>query len=395
MTNEVMFGIDRSHKGDSSVRRLVDIAAKGLPQMFDRHRQLFCHSLKRTDRGLAQQGISRRYTIITLMGLHRLEESGVRAPIDLNTVLDGLLASLDWVDNIGDLGLLLWLCALTAPARLAELEKRIDVGSALTRYRDAKQGRTMELAWFLSGLSHWGLAKPEVLRKVRDLAFATYQILNRNQCGHSTFGHLARNGSISGRTRGWIGSFADQVYPIYAMTKLSQAYHDERIAQEALLCARAICEAQGPLGQWWWHYDSSSGRVVDGYPVFSVHQHGMGPMTLFELGEATNQDFTPWIYKGLQWINAENELAFNMEDDPGNLIWRCVFRRGFSKYWGAVFGFENRARRDTPLRDLGVLFECRPYELGWLLYAFAGRAASSKPPVLQTATVGAGVRLRP
>ncbi len=23
--------------------------------------------------------------------------------------------------------------------------------------------------------------------------------------------------------------------------------------------------------------------------------------------------------------------------------------------------------------DLKVLFECRPYELGWLLYAFAGR----------------------
>ena len=41
-------------------------------------------------------------------------------------------------------------------------------------------------------------------------------------------------------------------------------------------CAHGLCQAQGALGQWWWHYDSLRGRVFEGYPVFSVHQHGMG-----------------------------------------------------------------------------------------------------------------------
>jgi hypothetical protein len=32
------------------------------------------------------------------------------------------------------------------------------------------------------------------------------------------------------------------------------------------------------------------------------------------------------------------------------------------------------AYRDASHRHMDILHECRPYELGWLLYAFAGRA---------------------
>ena len=45
-----------------------------------------------------------------------------------------------------------------------------------------------------------------------------------------------------------------------------------------------------------------------------MHQHAMGPMTLFGLGEVVNQNFDEWIYKGLRWINSNNELGFDMED---------------------------------------------------------------------------------
>ena len=81
-----------------------------------------------------------------------------------------------------------------------------------------------------------------------------------------------------GILRGGVGSFADQVYPIYGISKFSQALGDEKALERALDCGLNICEAQGPLGQWWWHYDSSTGEVVGKYPVFSVHQHAMGPM---------------------------------------------------------------------------------------------------------------------
>ena len=51
----------------------------------------------------------------------------------------------------------------------------------------------------------------------------TYGLLIRNQGERGAFGHLSRSKSISGMVRGGVGSFADQVYPIYAMSKFAMA----------------------------------------------------------------------------------------------------------------------------------------------------------------------------
>jgi hypothetical protein len=120
--------------------------------------------------------------------------------------------------------------------------------------------------------------------------------------------------------------------------------------------------------------------VLEGYPVFSVHQHAMGPMILFALGEAAQFDFTPWIYRGLQWINSGNELGFNMEDDAAQVIWRCQYRSAsqIKTYLKAALNLGDAARPYEAKKDLKVLYECRPYELGWLLYAFAARSGKSR-----------------
>lgn len=360
----------RSDDFDKIVRRLNTLAVKGLVPMFDSEKQLFCYKLKQTPTGLVREGISPRYTAITLMGLHRLGESGATSPIEIKRVFDVLMTDTGWVDNIGDLGLLLWLCALVAPERLDEVNRRLDISSALTRFRDARQRRTMELSWFLAGLAHQALACPEKLAGTRDLAVETYRRIKRNQGKEGIFGHLASNEGIAGMLRSDIGSFADQVYPVYAMTKFSQAYEDEKATKSALDCALTLCEAQGSLGQWWWHYDSSNGQVAESFPVFSVHQHGMGPMALLTLGEAVQSDFGPWIHKGLQWID-DNELGFDMQDDSANVVWRCIERSRPNRIWNAAINLVTRREDRESRGGLRTLFECRPYELGWLLYAFA------------------------
>jgi hypothetical protein len=121
------------------------------------------------------------------------------------------------------------------------------------------------------------------------------------------------------------------------------------------------------------------GGVLEGYPVFSVHQHAMGPMTMFALGEAAQIDFTPWIYRGLKWINSENELGCNMEDDSAQVIWRCQYRSAsqVKTYLKAALNLGDATKPYEAKKDVKVLFECRPYELGWLLYALAAR--SCKP----------------
>jgi hypothetical protein len=360
------------------VDRFVELAVHGLAPMLDRQRQLFCYRLKKTDQGMVQEGISYRYTAMTLMGLHRLQQAGATSPFDTKSILEALLSDLAWVDNVGDLGVLLWLCTVVCPERLSQLEPRLELPTALTRFRGGRQGVTMELAWFLTGLSYWAEVDLQKRKQLETLCFETYKRLTKNQGERGFFGHLSRDGSLAGRVRGRIGSFADQVYPIYGMAEFSKAYGHEEAAKRALQCARGICEEQGPMGQWWWHYDAPAGRVADGYPVFSVHQHAMGPMTLFKLGDVLGQNFDQWIYKGLRWINSNNELGYDMEDPENGVIWRCIFRsrRSLGRYLRAPGHSSGAIQHEKP-GDLKVLFECRPYELGWLLYAFAGRTRQS------------------
>jgi hypothetical protein len=375
MTDVGNSSLQQSEKMDQSAQRFLALAVRGLERMFDRQRGLFCHSLKRVGNRLVQEGISPRYTMMTLMGLHRWRQNGGESSFDIDAILDALLADLNWLDNLGDLGVLLWLCGVVCPDRFAEVERRIEVQTALTRYRGARQRVTMELAWFLTGVSYWGQSIPEKRPQLERLAFATYGELAKNRGEHSFYGHQARSGSIAGIARGRIGSFADQVYPIYALNQFAKAYQHRGAAEQSLSCALGICEAQGSQGQWWWHYDSVSGHVADGYPVFSVHQHAMAPMTLFALGETIQYDFKPWISRGLQWINSGNELAFDMEDASEAVIWRCIFRsrRSLGRYLKTGFGHPWKQIQDEHPEDLKVLYECRPYELGWLMYAFAGR----------------------
>lgn len=395
MTNSNKSAAQHPKDSQATVQRLVALATRGLVPMFDEQRKLFCYTRKKTDQGLVCEGLSPRYTMMTLMGLHRLEEAGGESPIAIQPVLQSLLANLDWVTDIGDLGVLLWMCALVAPDRLAELEGRVDLETALVRYRAAKKGVTMELAWFLTGLSNWALACPEKLMRLKDLAFNTFGMLKKNRGERGFFGHVSRRGSLNGLVRGRIGSFADQVYPVYAMTRFFQAYQEDSAIQMALQCGRGLCDAQGSLGQWWWHYDSSTGRVLEGYPVFSVHQHAMGPMTLFALGEAAQCDFSPWIYRGLNWINAKNELQFDMEDDSAQLVWRCQYRptSQVKTYLKAAMIPRSSGTPYQAKKDLKVLFECRPYELGWLLYAFASRCGNPRPAPTKTFENFAGVSM--
>ena len=360
------------------VGRLCELALNGLVPMFNPEKQLFCFTRKRTPQGLVQQGLSRRYTIMALLGIRKCEAAGLSSSINIAPVLEGLLEDTRaWINNLGDLGLLLWLCALASPERLKEGHADLVREGALERFSELHEGRTTELAWFLSGLAHAALAVPQEALDLGGLAFQAYEVLSQNQGESGIFRHLGKR-TVAGILRGRLGSFADQVYPIYALTQFAQAFKVEAALEMARSCAEAISRLQGPQGQWWWHYDSISGQIYGKYPVYSVHQHGMAPMALFAVGEATRLDFTKPIYNGLQWITGKNELGCDLRDEAAGLVWRCVqhgnkFKRNLRTAL-ALYGLGGDGQS---LKGLGVNFECRPYELGWLLYSFAGRAGAA------------------
>lgn len=245
--------------GNMDIRELTLLAARGLVQMFDAEKQLFCHRLVRTERGLVREGLSPRYTIMTLLGLRELEQAGVASPFDIQTIYETLAGDISWIRCVGDLGLMVWITAAFAPDELEAWFRRIDLETALDRYPDARHARTTELAWFLSGLTHAAMTSGKRATDLTDLAVETYHRIEQNQGEYGFFGHMAVTKSVAGILRGRIGSFADQIYSVYAMSKFATAFDVEEPLDAALDCASALCNAQGELGQWWWLYDEERG----------------------------------------------------------------------------------------------------------------------------------------
>lgn len=364
---------------DAHIRELNTLAVRGLVSMLDPDKQLFCHRLLQKQGGMLREGISPRYTIMTLLGLREVEQTRAEVPFNTNALHESLVRDTKWVGGIGDLGLLLWLTASFAPDRLEELYRLVDIQTALERYPDARQGRTTELAWFLAGVAHAALTSPKQAHDLTDLAVETYHRMEETQGECGFFGHMSETKSLAGIVRGRIGSFADQIYPIYAMSKFALAFDVEEPLGAALECAAAICSAQGPLGQWWWLYDSHTGRVASRYPVYSVHQQGMAPMGLFALEEVTHRSFGEAIHKGLAWIFGANEMSVDMRDSEHNVVWRCIRPKSkVTKYLDTALSVVRSPKADAPSGALEILYEDRPYELGWLLFAFArlGMASS-------------------
>ncbi len=360
----------------TEVDSLCQLASSGLLTMFDGATGLFCHRVRLEGSGLVREGLSRRYTMISLLGLRQGEISGRPSPVDVRTTLSGLLADTNWIKNLGDLGLLLWLCAVNRPECLEEVCVRNGVRTALARFPESLVGRTMDLAWFLTGLAYAGQTSAAMRRHLANSALSAYALLAKNQGGHGIFRHLSANKSVAGFLRSRIGSFADQVYPIYALTRFCQAYGFPSALPRARKCAEAICRNQGPLGQWWWHWDATTGRVLRRYPVYAVHQDGMAPMALSALSEAIRSDFSKPIHKGLAWITGRNELGNDLCDRSAGTIWRSIYRpAGVAKYWKEVRDLINPGREGESADGLRVLLECRPYHLGWLLYALAGQSS--------------------
>lgn len=370
MQSETMCVPEPGKSIERGVPELCDLAAAGLAQMLDADRQLFCYTRIRNEDGMSREGLSERYTMMTLLGLHRYEASGRRSPAAILPVLESLLNDTSWLKSAGDLGLLLWTCAELIPDRLLQVYSDVRAAEALTRFRDGQQGCTMEVAWYLTGLAACCLAGYSDLPGQQEQIAAARKILDRN-CGPSgVYGHLTRGSSLKANLRRRIGSFADQVYPTIAFARLSRAIDDAASREMALRTAEAICQLQAPLGEWCWHYDSTNGKVVSRYPVYSVHQHAMAPMMLFAAAEATGRNFNEAIYKGLAWISGNNELHFNFVDPSLGLIWRSAYLEAGSAYKDTALRLLNLQRGVSAARPK-VRYECRPYELGWLLYAFA------------------------
>ncbi|GIH22371.1 hypothetical protein Aph01nite_06810 [Acrocarpospora phusangensis] len=354
---------------------MVSLAIRGLPPGYADGEFVFTRRGVQLPDGrwsAVPEGRSVRYSAIVALGVATLPEDKQREALNGETARDlagHLIDGLPEVRGLGDAALICWAAAETG-------HDRLDVAVQALTDRDAEhsaapQVYTVEAAWALAGYVAAGVRDERLARsRERLLAGLTSDRLYRHVLGEAS-------GTLVPWYRAHVGCFADQVYPLQALARLHAAVGDPEALAAAERVAAGICTAQGEQGQWWWHYDARTGSVVEGYPVYSVHQLAMAPMALLDLADAGGTPYVAEIAKGLSWMTERPESAESLIDNELALTWRKAARADPKKIVRGLRAVATRASSGARLATLDRLYppvtidrECRPYELGWLLYAW-------------------------
>ncbi|KKC38834.1 hypothetical protein WH87_08080 [Devosia epidermidihirudinis] len=352
-----------------------DLAVKGLSRMAMSGMR-FPHTMRsignRNGSGTKAEGDNLRYTINVAQGLLWTPISTQRRILGGKTAAELALSCISRAarsDDTGAIALAAWAAAETAgvyaKGLLDLLENALRPGASV---------ETVSCAWTLTAaLAARHLGDTRELEKL-----ATDRLL-ASQSDSGLFPHVTPT-SAAGWGRSHVGCFADQVYSIQALARLGYVDRDDRAMRASEACAARIVALQGPAGQWWWHYDTRDGSVVEGYPVYSVHQHAMAPMALLDLQEAGGADHRDALAKGLKWIDERPETKEAMVSVEDGVIWRKVGRSEPPKLVRTISAATTAIKTGWHLPGLDVTMppgkvdrECRPYEFGWMLYAWRSR----------------------
>ncbi len=356
------------------IRQMLEISRTSLPEMFRRNEKCFAFTrIKNASGQLQLRGESSRYGAIVLLGARWLDEESQRSILCGDTAsgfCERLMRATDGCTNLGDLAVLAWAAAELDHPRAEEARQRM-----LQLADNQGENFTVELAWTLSALAATrdGAAVSEAAQQI----YARLMTAFSQSAG--TFAHRCGTRNRGG-LRSHVACFADQVYPIQALSRFHKTFDNKEALAAAERCAEQICRVQGSGGQWWWHYDARTGAVLEGYPVYSVHQDSMGPMALLDLAEAGGRDFSEAIALGLRWMERAPELGVSLIDDDQGVIWRKVGRPDPFKLVRGLRAAASRIHRDLRLDLLDVVFpasridyESRPYHLGWVLHTWLGQ----------------------
>lgn len=359
----------------TTVSGLLEIAVDGLARGYRPELGQFGQTVRCVSTGdglrLQVEGTSVRYTAMAAMGLSRLPLSRQRTVLGGSTAGEIVSAAAGRSLADGEPGAIALVAWAEAEVNGTFSEALFDRLRCMLRDHSTPL-TTVSASWLVTAaVAASGLGDTD------DLVAAGARILMATEGTHGIRPHWAR-GDRS-RWRGHVGSFADQVYPIQALARASLLATEPDWLDAADRTAHRICALQGSAGQWWWHYDSRGGGLVESFPVYSVHQHAMAPMVLLDLVEAGGGDHTTSVARGVDWLRRHPETVEELVSHRWRLVWRKVGRREPSKAARGLHAVTTSLRPGARVPGLdrilppgSVDHECRPYELGWMLYAWLG-----------------------
>jgi hypothetical protein len=307
------------------------------------------------------------------------------------------------------------LNVLLGMSRVARIPDGIDLPAIF--HRNAIQLTTLPVAKYAFGMALWAAAElelelpEEVARALRellsdqarwkafraqDLGMLLTGVVAQARAGGKEWARFAAPLYLFLKTRYHSGSglffdaasglrrrfasFATQTYLSIACYQYGSYFDDASAVTIANNCVSKLIALQGPQGEWPWFYDAASGRVLDFYEVYSVHQYGMAPALLewaerYDLPGARDA-----LIKGFKWVLGENQLGCSMLVPELGLSIRSQVRGDelTTKTPRMLRAIKNVfVDRQSSLIDssgVDLRLECRSYELGWILWSFGQRS---------------------
>jgi hypothetical protein len=347
----------------STARELVGFALDALPTL-QLSSGLFCFD--RDFSSTALRGESVRYSLMVLIGLLRARAAGYEVPVDPEELLGRCIARREQFSP-GDLGLALWAADRSEPARRAGLVDEIEQQTSTPGVLEHLVG--MEVAWLVIGLAIAAQGEPIAEKPLERIL--SHLSLRRARSG--LYYHDA-----SSRYRRQLPNFATQIYTLLALVSVARLEHDNGASAAARQLGDQLLRCQQPDGGWPWLFEADRGFVVEPYEIYTVHQDAMAPMALLELSDLTQDPrYRASAVRGLEWSRGENPLDVDLIVPEAQFAHRSIRRR---KPWDRAALFTSSAcavLAHRPVHLPGFALEinatCRPYHLGWILEAWAGR----------------------
>ncbi len=351
------------------INSLLNISLKAIEEMFIDESKSFHSKRKQVRNKVVNRGEFQRYNLIALLGLYKASVHGMKTRIDIDSVIDNQIKYVQKYKSIGDIGLLLWLVSLADPEKLVQILPKINFNTVLDDFADAKRQKTTELSWFLTGLLSATIFNKNFSAVIKDLPHQVYQMIRNNYGGNGIFAYSGKS-KFRFLSRNHIGTFSDQVYSIYAFTMYAKVFHNKEALMIAMECADKLTGKQGEYGQWWWHYDSTTGKVISKYPVYSVQQDALAPMAFLAVQRATGKNYTDYINKGINWLFSNNELRAKIVNENKKIIYRSISVNNFTRYFNilvsSIFRFNFPKKVKLKISKKAYL-----YHYGWLLFVFS------------------------
>jgi hypothetical protein len=378
ITPDVGFGISMPAGASRPLQNshLVNYALSGLQKCWLPEQGSWSHIYHLDGRSSPNESLPQSdvfYTLNVLLGMSRVPETP--DSINVSEIFRRNVLQLTRLPvPVYAFGMALWAAAeleLEIPEEVAR-----QLSGLLTENRKWEMFRAQDLGMLLTGIVAQARAGRTEWRRFAGPLFSFLKDRYHRESG------LFFDAPSGFRRR--FASFATQIYLSIACYHYGEFAGNPSAIAMANGCALKLIELQGPHGEWPWFFDARTGRVLDFYEVYSVHQYGMAP-ALLELAERHDvRGAREALIKGFKWVLGENQLGRSMLVPELSLSIRSQVRKTELKiktprmlravknaYLGLSSGLIDSS-------GVGLRLECRSYELGWILWSFGQRSDLSE-----------------